>query len=287
MTKDPSSAILQQLLELIRSTTANERIYAEACDVSGNSLEALESVQKFASKWCALQKKSPLGDDLGPEKIDTLVLAEDEGFVSRHTFGQAQAASVHYYNAEVTAKIALVEGLLPALRASKTRVVNVVSPFYAASPPLVRPGDKFTSSQSPKKLIRQLPWRSFQPWTFSAPSSLCSIAAFATLAEKEAESKVNLPPLSDAVPSERKMTIISVAPSATRAWISDMFKLPIPLLDLFLKCLLLPFVYPFGISVTNASIEVERAIHGDFLDLDRYPNGVPSGSLVAKGKTVK
>jgi hypothetical protein len=259
----------------------------------------LESIVAFSSKWQSMLKKSPLGDDLGPEPIDTLILSDDECLEKKHGFGTSIDASTEYYNASLKNKIALTQGLLPTLRKSKTRVVNIVSPFYAASPPLETPplanntATATPSSSEPPAFVTKTSWRSLQPWTFASPASLCSIAAFKHLASSEGGGGPpgidfdNLPAsIVDAGVREQKMTIVSVSPGLTRSWLLDMFTSNTPLLGWPLVLLFSPLIYAAGKSMTNATKEVERAIHGDFLDLEKHPKGVPSGSLVVGGRVV-
>jgi len=287
--KFPADPILQQLLDLIRSTTQNERIYAESCETSASSLESIQSIRAFTKKWNLTHKTSPLGDDLGAEPIDTLILSDDESLEKNTGFGTPQQARLDYYNASLKGKIILVSGLLPALRNSKTRVVNVVAPFYAASPPLDPP-----STSSSKDItgeiaspVANIPWRSFQPWTFSAPSSLCSIAAFRHLAASEIGPAKDVPPSIIKVGArDAKMTVVSVSTGLTRSWLVGMFTGRSPILGWPLCLLLSPLIFVIGKSMPDATKEVERAIHGDFLDLHKHPNGVTSGSLIVRGQVV-
>lgn len=281
--KFPADPILQQLLDLIRSTTENERVYAEPCDTSASSPEAVESIKAFVKKYNSMHKKSPLGDDLGPEPIDTLILSDDEFLEKKNGFGTPRKASVDCYNASLKGKILLVQGLLPVLRKSKTRVVNVVSPFYAASPAL----DITSSDANIEDLLSQIPWHPYQPWTFSAASSLLSIATFRHLAHAELGPEQDLPPaIVEAGVRDPKMTIISVSTGLTRSWILDMMTSRAPVIGWPISLLLSPLIFVTGKSIPDATKEVERSIHGDFLDLHKHPRGVPSGSLLVGGRVV-
>lgn len=284
--KFPADPILQQLLDLIRSTTENERVYAEPCDTSASSPESIESIHAFSKKWNATHKRSPLGEDLGPEPIDTLILSDDEFLEKKTGFGTPSQASLDYYNASLRSKILLVQGLLPALRNSKTRIVNIVAPFYAASPPLNPPSS--TAHAESASFIADLPWRSFQPWTFSSPSSLCSIVAFRHLAHAELGPGADLPEPSvvQAAARERKMTVVSVSTGLTRSWLVNVFTSRSPTLGWPLCLLLSPLIFAMGKSMPDATKEIERSIHGDFLDLHKHPNGIPSGSLIVGGRVV-
>lgn len=282
--KLPADPILQQLLDLIRSTTENERVYAEPCDTSASSAEAVESIKAFTKKWNATHKQSPLGEDLGPEPIDTLILSDDEYLEKKNGFGTPKMpASMDYYNAALKGKVLLVQGLLPVLRKSKTRVVNVISPFYAASPAL----DPLTSDTDIEDYIAKLPWHSYQPWTFPAVSSLLSIATFRHLAQVELGPEQELPPaILKAGVRDPKMTIVTVSTGLTRSWLLDMMTSRAPVVGWPLSILMSPLIFVLGKSIPDATKEVERSLHGDFLDLHKHPTGVSSGSLLVGGRVV-
>lgn len=282
--KFPADPILHQLLDLIRSTTENERIYAESCDTSATSQESIESIRAFTKKWSSMHKKSPLGDDLGPEPIDTLILSDDEHLEKKNGFGEPRQTILDYHNAALRGKILLAQGLLPVLRNSKTRVVNVVSPFYAASPPLNIPVPDSASYDAEEDFLSKIAWHPYQPWTFSSVSSLCGITAFRHLAQAEIGPEQELPPaIKEAGVRSQKMTVVSVSPGMTRSWIVDMLTSRAPTIGWPIAILLSPLIFVIGKSMPDATKEVERAIHGDFLDLHKHPQGVPSGSLVVGG----
>ena len=69
---DPTSASVVQLLMLLRSTSSNERIYVEECDLS-----SIDSIKGFIQKW-QKDAKSGMVQDL-EARIDGIIFCDGEG----------------------------------------------------------------------------------------------------------------------------------------------------------------------------------------------------------------
>ena len=256
--KDPTDPQVQHLLHLVQLglENENERIYAEAVDCSG-SPASLASIHAFCQKWIKNRKKSPIGDDLGVEKIDTMILSDDES-TTKDGFGTAEGKE-KYYNTCLRAKLALVEGLKPVIGESNTRVVNIVSPFYAASAPLPMPGAGFLS---------HLSWHSYQPWTFSAVPTLGSIAVFKHLTQ---------PP--------NDITCLSISPGVTRSWLFQTMTARGGYLGYTMAVLLSPLIWACGKSMAEAVTEIERGVHLDLKQL-KQKDKAAVGALINAGKVI-
>ena len=256
--KDPTDPQVQNLLHLVQLglENENERIYAEPVDCSG-SPSSLASIHAFCQTWIKNRKKSPIGDDLGIEKIDTIILTDDES-IAKDGFGSPDGRE-RYHNACLRAKVALVEGLLPVISESGTRVINLVSPFYAASPPLPMPASQASLS---------LRWYSYQPWTFASAPTLGSIAVFKHLTQ---------PP--------NDITCLSISPGVTRTWLFDILTASGGLFTYTLAILLSPLIWACGKSMAEAVTEVERAIHLDLKQLKQKDKQAVS-ALINTGKVV-
>lgn len=184
LTPEPLSPRVVQLLLLLRSTTENERLYAEECDLGDAA-----SVRRFAKGW---QKDARGGmvQDL-EARIDGVILCddddEDDGSVRAPGIGAAAAAAVPnipagmsgtsaYGMTRLTGRHALVQLLLPTLlrsastSASPLRIVNSVSPFYATvTASTFRPDDvEYRAPDAP-------PYPSSQPWIAHGQVALASI----------------------------------------------------------------------------------------------------------------
>lgn len=256
--KDPTDPQVQHLLHLIGLglENENERVYAEAVDCSG-SPESLAGIASFCQKWAKNRKKSPIGDDLGVEKIDTIIHSDDES-TAHDGFGTPESRQ-RYYNACSRAKIALVEGLRPVIAESETRIVNVVSPFYAASQPLPMPGQDFLS---------HLRWHRYQPWTFASSPTLGGIAVFKHL---------TLPP--------NDITCLSISPGLTRSWLIQILTARGSWLGYSLVLLLGPLIWACGKSMAEAVTEIERGIHLDLKQL-KQKDKQAVGALINAGKVI-
>ncbi|KAJ7468993.1 hypothetical protein FB451DRAFT_1255464 [Mycena latifolia] len=125
-------------IELLRSTTANEQIYAEQCD-----LASPPSIQAFCTRFMA-------GQD---QRLDALLFAHEYrhigalGFLASRTDAAADNAA---RESAALATFLLTTLLLPALLTAPAerdiRIINVVNRFYAAAAALPAP---FTPSSAP------------------------------------------------------------------------------------------------------------------------------------------
>lgn len=254
--KDPLDPQVQHLLHLVQLGLENERVYAEAVDCSGTP-ESLANIHAFCQKWVKNRKKSPIGDDLGIEKIDTIILSDDES-ICKDGFGTPNRGQ-KYYNACLRAKVALAEGLKPVIAHSQTRIVNIVSPFYAASPPLSMPSAD--DSLQPR-------WSTLQPWTFASAPTLGSIAVFKHL---------TLPP--------NDISCLSISPGITRRSLYQVLTAKGSLLGYVMAVLLSPLIWAAGKSMSEAITEVERGIHLDLKQL-KQKDKQAVGALINAGKVI-
>ncbi|GAA5866083.1 hypothetical protein JCM8547_000592 [Rhodosporidiobolus lusitaniae] len=137
----PLSPPVVQLLTLLRSATSNDRLYADACDLS-----SLVSVRTFVQQWSKDARGGMVGDL--EARIDGVVFCDDLDSeavpygVPAVEVEQAGGESIERYKAEhLTGRHALVQLLMPLfLRQASTsstpvRVVNCVNPFYSAVVP--------------------------------------------------------------------------------------------------------------------------------------------------------
>lgn len=173
---DPSSPDIVQLLLLLRSSTGNERIYAEECDILD-----IASARSFAKRW-ETEGRSGMVQDL-EARIDGIVFCDGAGAGLESTGrGMAQqlvptgdideGGPLDLYHASYTlARHALVQFLLPALlRSASTsstpiRIVHQVSPFYSAVPELNIDDLDYATRAFPK----------WSPWLAEGQASLASI----------------------------------------------------------------------------------------------------------------
>src|ERR1700722_1208569 len=122
LSSDPiTSPTVLTFVELLRSVTSNEHIYADECD-----LESPASVKAFCMRFMA-------GED---ERLDALVLAHEY----RTVVSLLSREDGRLKEARETASLAtflLITLLLPALLVAPPerdiRIVNVINPFYAAA----------------------------------------------------------------------------------------------------------------------------------------------------------
>lgn len=125
LTPDPESPSTIQLLLLLRSSTSNERLYAEQCD-----LNSIQSIRNFVESW-KKDAREGMVKDL-EARIDGIVFC-DEAAEARW---QDRAKRV------LTGRHTLVELLMPVLlrsaatSTSPIRIINTLdSAFYAAVTP--------------------------------------------------------------------------------------------------------------------------------------------------------
>ncbi|KAA1476534.1 hypothetical protein DENSPDRAFT_807343 [Dentipellis sp. KUC8613] len=111
------------LIPLLRSTTSNENIYAEHCDLSSPA-----SIRAFATGFLKAEK----------QRLDAVVFAHEYAPAGR-LFPQAQARADERAQAASCATFLLTTLLLPALLIAPVerdiRLITLVNPFYAAAAP--------------------------------------------------------------------------------------------------------------------------------------------------------
>lgn len=113
------------LVDLLRTTTANEHIYAEKCNMMRPS-----SVRAFCNKFVT-------GNDT---RVDSIIFAHEYAHIGA-TLGRAKARKVESEAREAgaMATFLMVTLLLPALLVAPVerdiRIIQVVNPFYAAGTP--------------------------------------------------------------------------------------------------------------------------------------------------------
>lgn len=203
---------------------------------------------------------SPLKEDLGSEHIDSLILTDDASVIGRDGFGSPDRRKP-YYGAALRAKLALVHGLQPVLKTSRCRVLNIVDPFYAASPPLDPKPDH----------ILNVPWRPAQPWTFGAATSLSSIAAFQYLSGQLPEAFV-----------------LSISTGLSRARMFDSLTASSGVFSYLLAVLLAPLIWAFGKSANECVSAVEKGIMLDYRNSeDPLDKEIKSGALLVSGRPVR
>ncbi|BGP43039.1 hypothetical protein JCM10449v2_007054 [Rhodotorula kratochvilovae] len=197
-------AVLELLL-LLRSTTENERLYADQCD-----LTSLDSIRAFVVRWRKDTRAGMVGDL--EVRLDGILFLDGEEEGAALPFGRGQTwapqrgapderLSKHRLS-RLTGRHALVQLMVPILLRSATtstsplRIISTVSPFYAAAaaaPARFRPLDfDYTQPDAgafPRRspwvaegqiaLASVLLWREFQARlsTLSAPSSSTSSSA--------------------------------------------------------------------------------------------------------------
>jgi len=148
--QDPEINIL---INVLRSTTKNEQIFADECDLTSAS-----SVRSFCSRFLTAKET----------RLDAIVFAHEYqqlgSIISRHDpvtlLKQRQDASF--------ATFLIITLLLPVLLVAPTerdiRIINVINPFYAAAAPSYSP----TSNPPPTSpLFHQEGWRSLQTIIFT------------------------------------------------------------------------------------------------------------------------
>lgn len=137
LTPDPiTDPRIETLVDLIRASTANERVFAEQCDLARPS-----AVRDFCTKFVT-------GSDT---RLDALVLAHEYAHLGRAwATGATRAEEEAARETGAMATFLLLTLLLPALLVAPVerdiRVVHLVNPFYAAGVPTFSPTASPTSA---------------------------------------------------------------------------------------------------------------------------------------------
>ncbi|CEQ39401.1 SPOSA6832_00917, partial [Sporobolomyces salmonicolor] len=272
----PTSASVVQLLMLVRSVSSNERIYVEECDLS-----SISSIKTFVQSW-QRDAKSGMVQDI-EARVDGIVFCEGDGAGEE---GMGYGVGVRYarqvadvdklerrHATHLTGRHALVQLLLPTLlrsastSTSPVRIVNQVSPFYAAvTPSTFHPLDlDYTSSERP--------YPSKAPWLAEGQVALASILLW-----REFQSRIRLasssqpsstsPPSAAAAPTSSPILALSLCPGLTRSSIRQTLRVSpshscFSFAGLALYLLIWPLVWLFAKSAGEAAEGIMGALMGD------------------------
>lgn len=278
---DPTSPAVVQLLMLLRSTSSNERIYVEECDLS-----SIDSIKRFVQQW-QKDAKSGMVQDL-EARIDGIVFCEGDGAgLEGHGYGVGPVqcrqvgtdeAIESRHATHLTGRHALVQLLLPTLlrsastATSPVRVINQVSPFYSATVP---------STFAPLDLdysTRLFPSRA--PWIAEGQVALASVLLWKEFQSRlEATSSATAPSAkegganpttvpSDAVPTSSPILALSVCPGLTRSYFRQTLRAStthphFSPIGLAVYLLILPIVWLFAKSASEGSQVVLGALMAD------------------------
>ncbi|GAA5948298.1 hypothetical protein JCM3765_001359 [Sporobolomyces pararoseus] len=277
---DPTTASVVQLLMLLRSTSSNERIYVEECDLS-----SIDSIKVFIQKW-QKDAKSGMVQDL-EARIDGIIFCDGDG-AGEEGIGYGVGPSEmnqtgtdekieKRHGTHLTGRHALVQLLLPTLlRSASTatspiRIINQVSPFYSAVvPSTFQPLDlDYSSRPFPKNapwiaegqvaLASVLLWREFQ--------SRLELTSSANQSGKTNQPSSKTVP-SDALPTSSPILALSVCPGLTRSYIRQILRAStthphFSPIGLAIYLLILPFIWLFAKSASEGAQVVLGALMAD------------------------
>ena len=109
------------LVTLLRSTTNNEQIFAEECDLSSPT-----SIRDFCTRFSAGQEK----------RLDAIIFAHEYQHIGP-IFGHRQSEDENERRSASLATFLVVTLLLPLLLVAPAerdiRIINIINPFYAAA----------------------------------------------------------------------------------------------------------------------------------------------------------
>ncbi|GAA5945031.1 uncharacterized protein JCM15063_000004 [Sporobolomyces koalae] len=280
---DPTSSAVVQLLMLLRSTSSNERIYVEQCD-----LASIDSIKGFIQKW-QKDAKSGMVQDL-EARIDGIVFCDGDGGgqegvgygITPRQIEQVgtQETMSETHATHLTGRHALVQLLLPTLlrsaatATSPIRIVNQVSPFYSAILP--------TTFQPLALDYASRPYPTKAPWLAEGQVALASVllwrefqsridqtsAAAPSAATNQAPSVSSAEPPSNALPTSSPILALSVCPGLTRSYIRQTLRAspthprysPI---GLAIYLVLLPFIWLFAKSASEGAQVILGALMAD------------------------
>ncbi|GAA5900794.1 uncharacterized protein JCM6883_004656 [Sporobolomyces salmoneus] len=279
---DPTSASVVQLLMLLRSTSSNERIYVEQCDLS-----SIDSIKCFIQKW-QRDAKSGMVQDL-EARIDGIIFCDGDGAGEEGSGYGVRAQKMDQVGTEetiekrhathLTGRHALVQLLLPTLlRSASTatspiRIINQVSPFYSAVvPSTFVPLDlDFSTRPFPSKapwiaegqvaLASVLLWREFQ-------SRLELTSSTSSTNKKDPATSTTTALPSDALPTSSPILALSVCPGLTRSYIRQTLRAStthphFSPIGLAIYLLVLPLIWLFAKSASEGSQVVLGALMAD------------------------
>ncbi|KAG2046054.1 hypothetical protein BDR06DRAFT_923103 [Suillus hirtellus] len=148
--QDPEVEIL---INLLRSTTKNDQIFADECDLTSAS-----SVRSFCSRFLSAKET----------RLDGIVFAHEYQQLGSIISRQDSAVLTQERQNASLASFLILTLLLPVLLVAPAerdiRIINVVNPFYAAAAPSFSPTSKPPPS-SP--VFHQEGWRSLQMIVFT------------------------------------------------------------------------------------------------------------------------
>jgi hypothetical protein len=172
---DPSSPSIQHLVDLLRTTTENERIYADECDIN-----SIKSIKQFVAKWEKEAKSGMVGDL--PTRIEAIVFCDGAGNglertglgLGRLSISKEGSIAVNdndvelYHSSIALARHAMIQLFLPTLlksaSTSPVRIISSISPFYSTGSVSLVDLDYSTRS-----------YPSYQPWVVEGSATLTSI----------------------------------------------------------------------------------------------------------------
>ncbi|GAA96247.1 hypothetical protein E5Q_02911 [Mixia osmundae IAM 14324] len=292
---DLVSPVTFQLLALLRSSTRNERIYAEYC-----AIDDLASVTTFASTWQSKAKRrGAMGEVLGSEKIWALVMLPDARLRSASSLSISNETA---RRAALTGRLSLVQALLPALispggqgvsamgdangrdpvillgdQSTRARVINVVSAFYAAGrrSTLSAAADTDPVAWSKAIDVELQGADPLQPRRYEGILALASIAAFreaqTRIASLASKAQANVDALSSPV------VLCSLSAGLTRG---DMARIALPdaapyrgklvlyplhVITRISRLILLGLLFPLIWSIGQSHVEAARQIEWSLL----------------------
>ncbi|GAA5995250.1 putative oxidoreductase [Rhodotorula paludigena] len=275
----PLSPSVVQLLLVLRSSSENERLYAEECD-----LTSVRSIRDFVLRWKKDAREGLVGDL--EARLDGIVFCDGEGAgaPSSLAIGAEQAWALdtgderlsEYRLSRLTGRHALVQLLMPILlrsaatSTSPLRLINTVSPYYSAiAPGSFRPGDlDYLAPDAP-------PFPRSQPWLAEGQVALASVLLWRELQRRVSTAasasaaapspSADAPPkLSDLPLPSTPLLALSVCPGLTRAslraHIAPSLATPLRLI-VFIACH--PLIWLFAKSADEAAQGVLGALLGD------------------------
>lgn len=263
----PLSPSVVQLLLVLRHSTANERIYAEECDMAD-----LGSIRRFAKQWTA-QGRGGMVNEL-EARVEAVVFCDGDGSELpcaglgvdkelRSGLGGPSTEAVDspveaHHLSLVLARHALLQLLLPTLLRSSVdspvRIISQVSPFYAA-------GASLLSSPALDFDYTSTPYPTYSPWLAEARASLASVIIL-----REFQRRLDLGP--SRANGAAGLVVLLPCGGFTRQWArrtlrAEWFSPTFSLLGYVAWLALLPLLWLFLRSAAEASQELVRCCMGD------------------------
>lgn len=282
---DPLDPAVVQLLILLRHSTANERIYAEECDMLD-----VGSIRRFARKW-EKEGRGGMVNEL-EARIEGVVFCDGDGSgftgggIGERTevvsgLGKDQAlvdeGVEKQHMALLLSRHAFLQLMLPSLlkssATSPVRIISQLSPFYAAAIPSLLP-----PSPSPPNLNLDVSPSPSSPWLHQARLALASLLLLRDLQRR-----------SDLGPSRQNggagLVVLFASGGFTRQWArrtlrAEWYAPGFSWAGYALWWVLLPVVWVFLRSAEEASRELVRCVMGEVREV-----GVVEGAETSQAKT--